>query len=178
MLHLSIPEALELLGDPEISRIVMIKGVSEHLHQDLLEGICLATTEALALVEASIVGLKIPQCNGEHATQGIIRDGCAPIPPLQKGQQPRAVGTDHSLTCALLIIQLAAPGFASPQVLQGVVGAGDLQGLACGALEHCGVVGLGQLCDRKKDEQPDPLHVTLPLWRAATGYFVQDLVFP
>ena len=42
-------------------------------------------------------------------------------------------------------LQLAAPGFASPPVLQGVVGAGDLQGPACHTLEHRRVVGPGQL---------------------------------
>lgn len=100
--------------------------------------------EALTLVEASIVGLKIPQCDGEYATQGIVSDDCAPIPPLQEGQQPQAVGTDHLLARAIFT-QLATPGFASPPVHQGVVGAGDLQGPACRALEHRGVVASGQL---------------------------------
>lgn len=47
-----------------------------------------------------------------------------------------------------------------------------------GKERRCGVEEGDPTCDRKQDEQPDPLHVTLPLWRAATGYFVQDLVFP
>lgn len=89
------------------------------------------------------MGLKILQCNGKGATQGVVCDGCAPIPPLHKGQQPRAVGADHPLAL-VPFTQLAAPGFASPPVLQGVVGAGDPQGLACHALEHRGVVGSGQ----------------------------------
>lgn len=162
MLHLGTLEVLRLLGDPEISRVLVIKGVSQHLHQDLPEGVSLATVEALALVEASIMGLKIPQCNGECATQGIIRDGRAPIPPLQEGQQPRGVGTDH-LLAQTLFTQLAAPGFASPPVLQGVVGTEDTQGPACHALEYCGVLGSGQFCDREQDEQQESLHVTLPL---------------
>ena len=100
--------------------------------------------ETLALIEASVVGLKIPQRNGECATQGIVHDGRAPIAPLQEGQQPRGVSADHLLAQALFT-QLAAPGFASPPVLQEVVGAGDPQGPACRALEHRGVVGSGQL---------------------------------
>ena len=31
-------------------------------------------------------------------------------------------------------------------------------------------------CDSKQDEQPDRLHVTLPLWRTDAGCLVQDLV--
>lgn len=116
----------------------------QHLHQDLPEGVGLITIETLALVEAGVVGLKIPQRNGECAPQGIIHDGRAPIPPLQERQQPRAVGADDPLARALFI-QLAAPGFASAPVLQGVVGAGDLQGPARHALEYGGVVGSGQL---------------------------------
>lgn len=117
---------------------------SQYLHQDLPEGVGLITIETLALVEASIVGLKIPQRNGECAPQGVIHDGRAPIPPLEERQQPRAVGADHPLARALFI-QLAAPGFASPPVLQGVVGARHLQGPARHALEYGGVVGSGQL---------------------------------
>lgn len=33
-------------------------------------------------------------------------------------------------------------------------------------------------CDREQDEQPERLHVTLPLRRADSGFLVQDLVFP
>ena len=55
---------------------------SQHLHQDLPEGVGLITIETLALVEASIVSLKIPQRDGECATQRIIHDGRASIPPL------------------------------------------------------------------------------------------------
>ena len=117
---------------------------SQHLHQDLPEGVSLAAMEALALVEASVVGLKIPQRDGECAPQGIVRDGSAPVAPLQEGQQPRGVGADHMLAQAFFT-QLAAPGFASPPVLQGVVGAGDPQGSAHRALEHRGVVCSGQL---------------------------------
>lgn len=116
----------------------------QHLHQDLPEGVGLVPVETLALVEAGVVGLKVPQCDGEGAPQGVIHDGRAPVPPLQERQQPRAVRADHPLARALLL-QLAAPGFASPPVLQGVVGAGDLQGPARRALEHGGVVGSGQL---------------------------------
>lgn len=57
MLHLGILEALRPLRDPEISRVLVITGVSQHLHQDLPEGVSLAAMEALALVEASVVGL-------------------------------------------------------------------------------------------------------------------------
>lgn len=141
---------------------------SQHLHQDLLEGVGLATVEALALVEASVVGLKIAQRNGECAAQGIVRDGRAPVAPLQEGQQPGGVGADHMLAQALFA-QLAAPGFTSPPVLQGVVGAGDPQGLAGCALEHRGVVCPGQLWGRdthsltkwslNKRDRPPPLKV-------------------
>ena len=31
-------------------------------------------------------------------------------------------------------------------------------------------------CDSEQDEQPDKLHVTLPLWRTDAGCLVQDLV--
>lgn len=117
---------------------------SQHLHQDLPEGVSLAAVEALALVEASVVGLKIPQRDGECAPQGVICDGRAPVAPLQEGQQPRGVGADHLLAQAFFT-QLAAPGFASPPVLEGVVGAGDPQGPAHRALEHRGVVRSGQL---------------------------------
>lgn len=54
------------------------------------------------------------------------------------------MGANHPLARALFI-QLAAPGFASPPVLQGVVWAGDLQGPARHTLEHRCVVGSGQL---------------------------------
>ena len=119
---------------------------SQHLHQDLPEGVSLAAMEALALVEPSVVGLKIPQRDGECAPQGVVRDGRAPVAPLQEGQQP-GVGADHLLAQAFFT-QLAAPGFASPPVLQGVVGAGDPQGAAHHALEHRGVVRPGQLWGR------------------------------
>ena len=54
------------------------------------------------------------------------------------------MGANDPLARALFV-HLAAPGFTSPPVLQGVVGTGDLQGPACHTLEHRRVVGSRQL---------------------------------
>lgn len=116
----------------------------QNLHEDLPEGVGLVPTEALALVEASVLKLEVPQRDGERAAQDIVRDGRAPVPHLQERQQPRAVGADHPLAWALCS-QLAAPGLALPPVFPGLVGAGHPQRLACQAPEHRGVEASGQL---------------------------------
>lgn len=125
----------------------------QHLHQHFVEGVSLPAVEDLALVEASVMGLEVPQRHGEDATQGVIRNGRAPVAPLQEGQQPQAVRADHTLAQALFV-RLPAPGLAASPVLCGVIGTGDPQGLALHTLEHCGVVGSGQLCRGDSNSTP------------------------